>query len=179
MTARSKIERLNLGEEMDRKLEQKFKLAAPAVVPQVPATSSSSSTSTTEKTHLFKKKEQGHIQPIRHPPVKTDLYKAVRRIQRRRYDIEATPDPFVGIPEVFGAPGPVYERIMPGMSNHMLYKYLVEKDAVMIFFYDDTDPISKQLRPAVKEVRTFVVCYRSLNRNYGVYFPLNISLNIF
>ncbi|BFZ25294.1 hypothetical protein BsWGS_28333 [Bradybaena similaris] len=143
MTARSKIERLTLGSERDLKIQRKLGTAPP---PARPSTVESS-----DKTHLYEKREQTYVPPIRHPPVKTELTGAIKRVGKNRFDVEATPDPFVGSPEVFSAPGPVYEKIKPGLSNLLLVEYLSTKDAVMVFFYDPNDQMSQLLKPNVKE----------------------------
>ncbi|BFZ25295.1 hypothetical protein BsWGS_28334 [Bradybaena similaris] len=156
MTARSKIERRHLAEEMDSQIQHGKGLAAPA---------------TAEKTHLFEKKKQPLVKPIRHPPVKTELSSAVHRLKGQRFDVEDYTDPFVGIPEVFAAPGPVYEKIMDGMSNHLLYKYMITKDAVMIFFYEPSDPVSQMLRPTVKKAA------RTTERPNHAYVAVNCRVN--
>ncbi|BFZ25293.1 hypothetical protein BsWGS_28331 [Bradybaena similaris] len=85
--------------------------------------------------------------------------------------MEDSPDPFVGTPEVFEAPGAVYEQIRPGLSNHLLFQYLRTKDAVMVFFYEHNDPVSQQLRPTVKEAA------QTTQRPNHAYVAVNCKIN--
>lgn len=120
-----------------------------------------------EKPHLFEKRRQSHHPPEDPRPISSAQIPSADPRQISSAQIPSTPhkhassagitpdqipkyhDKFIGIPEVFGLPIRLSQMSLPG---NLFYIFMEDKDAVMVFFYDQTHPKTKQLRPVFQQV---------------------------